>query len=164
MRTSFPGYARSNISVPSAGNGAKVRILTLPILSVVFISSHLALHPSTSALTQELALSHSTLRINPNQGDDDTEDSDMQDTPASLRVGAVLYKSPRPEEYIARINNIHSFFEANRHVRCMILHARPSSNLLRAVFNDSHLVTPHGAQSPLSHRRKGANFHGLNHR
>ena len=150
--------------MPSAENGAKVRILTLPILSVVFISSHLALHPSTSALTQELALSHSTLRINPNQGDDDTEDSDMQDTPASLRVGAVLYKSPRPEEYIARINNIHSFFEANRHVNRLILHVWPSTNLYLAVSNDSHLVTPHRAQSPLFNRRQGSNLDRLNHR
>ena len=46
----------------------------------------------------------------------------MQDTPVSLRVGAVLYKSPRPEEYIARINNIHSFFEANRHVNGLTLY------------------------------------------
>ncbi|KAL1751673.1 nucleotide-diphospho-sugar transferase [Schizophyllum commune] len=93
------------------------------------------LHPSTSALTQELALSHSTLRINPNQGDDDTEDSDMQDTPASLRVGAVLHKSPRPEEYIARINNIHSFFEANRHCLTTATWSLPTEPKARSLID-----------------------------
>ncbi|KAL1742067.1 nucleotide-diphospho-sugar transferase [Schizophyllum fasciatum] len=72
------------------------------------------LHPSTSALTQELALNHSTLRINPTQGDENTEDSDDLDTPASLRIGAVFFKATRPEEYVTRVNNIHSYFEANR--------------------------------------------------
>ncbi|TRM69639.1 nucleotide-diphospho-sugar transferase [Schizophyllum amplum] len=94
------------------------------------------LHPKTSVITQDLSLSHSTLRINSTQNADDTEDSEeVQDTPASLRVGVVLFRPSGPEEHVARINNIHSFFETNRHCLTTASWTLPSEPKARSLID-----------------------------
>lgn len=121
------------------------------------------LNPSANT-SQALALKHSTLlskskqQVNHVTKSKSTATSAPQspvpsdpnvETSPSLRVGLHMH---RPENGIAaRVNNVHTFMEMNRHVCCgFVCHAALSNSLL-SVPGIGNLLPPHGSERTGSH-------------
>ncbi|TFY52870.1 hypothetical protein EVJ58_g9769 [Rhodofomes roseus] len=121
------------------------------------------LNPVTNALTQELALKHSTLHskapvhlaheeafLHSPPSDDQTqehtkallldEDDEEARIPASLRMGLVIHRAQAG--YAARANNLHAYLGLNRHFLSQQTYALPSDSESRSKIDPKSTISP----------------------
>ncbi|THV07882.1 UDP-3-O-glucosamine N-acyltransferase [Dendrothele bispora CBS 962.96] len=109
------------------------------------------LNPPTNALTQTVALNHSTLQnklqekftLHPrNSGPSEPsspvdDDSDVQ--PSSLRIGIVIHQAE--DGFATRVNTIHSLLDMNRRVLSQTTYSPPSDPKSRSLIDQKAQIS-----------------------